>query len=363
MIYQIKAYLLKHKLIISFIPLVILILLIFYFASNVPNQPIFTPTVPLIPPQNSTPIQSPENFSMSFPENKNIQISDSYRVFSVDKTKRLVYVAGDTTFPLSPSDVEVIDYNTRGDSILYETGTLSDPENVFFLYNFKNNVNLKLKFNELRPVIAYYLSPDENNIGVIGHYDPHTYTGDLYIYNIETGNSNKIAENIPAGKVEWIDNINMLLTKEIDKMPPNFFFSIFSLKTNSTIVKDVPVTKRSLFVDTQNNQILFINSITNNLSSLSLQDYKFRNILTLKPSNTEIIYNNKTSSIILLNLDQPTLIGIRSIDKNTGKTLKDSAIELGNDDVYIEKLNSNGNYFYKTYNRKTKTYSVQSLPL
>ena len=357
---QIIAKIQKHRLLLG----VIAVIIIGYLISLIPRpgtRP-FTPTQPILPQITPTPF-SAQTYTQTFSTERYIKITDNQQIVAVNQEKQLVQYLGDTPFPITPDGLTVVDYQTRGGSLVYEAGTYANPDNAFYLLSLTNKFQVKLNTTPYKPIINYSINSTEKSLAFLGKYDATKSISTLYLYDLSTNITTPLEENITANSVSWLNDNYLLISNKIDvNIGPNNFINIFSLSTKEFIVKNIPALDRSVTFSDTNGLLYFVNSKNNILTSLNLSSATFTDVLKLTTLPTDMFFNRSNNSLVLLIADDSGLL-VRIVDPNQKKVIKDVSLQLDKDEIYIEHFQSGSSHFIKTYNRNFKHYVVKYLPL
>jgi len=356
---QIIVFIKKHHLAIG----VVSVILIGYLVSLIPRpgtRP-FISTTPILPDTTPTPFVA-ENYTQRFSSERYIKVSDQQQIFALNKNKQLIQYLGEEPFPITPAGLPVVDYQTRGGSIIFETGTYADPDNAFYLLNLTNKLQVKLDTNPYKPIIGYNLNPSENRLAFLGKYDAKKNNVNLYLYDLSAHTAISLAQEITANSLYWLNDNYLLVNSKIDGVSgPDFFISLFSVRENVFTIKNVPAQERSTTFDSIKNLLYFVNSSNNMITSFNLSTAVFTDILKLSNLPTDM-FLKADGSLVLLTKDDAGLV-IRNINPVQKITIKEVSLNLDADQVYIEHFESGVNHFIKIYDQKDKRYIVKYLPL
>jgi len=361
-IYPIKNIFNKKIFLVGLVIVVILFLVILnIFFSRQQVQKKTVQTIPLIP-QNTPPLKQnlPSNYSQIFQQEKRIAISESDRVIAINNNGELVQVSVGNTIVISPSESKVINYVLSGETIFYETGLKDGLKNSFYLYSFNDHQNKLVNLDSAKPIISYSINPAQTELVLLGEYNSKTFKSNLYRLNLQTGTKDIVGFSVQANEISWIDNSTLLLGKSSDKDEPNYYVSIFSLFNNKYLAKDISMVKKSISFDKENNNLFFIDSTDQLLSSFSISDGSITPYIKLSLLDYETFIIPKNKQIGLINKIS-TGLSLVLIDLINKKIINTSTYSINSYEQYIEKYYVNGRYFIKTYNSQTKQYTLKAI--
>jgi len=357
-IISILHFIKKHILLFGGI---LAIIFIFLISNNIKKPTKSTVTVPVINNIEIPKISNLSvNYSHTFSNENRIQISDNQRIFAINKAGQLVILSDNKTIPISPINYNVVNFVTKGDTVLLETGVYQGENNSFYYYNLSNNINTKLNLIPIKPIISYSINPQQTNIAFLGKYISKSFTTNIYIFDIENEKYNIISENIQANNINWVDNNTLLVSKSLDKNEPNFYFSLINSSNNSVIAKDIPAVQKSISVNEKENQIFYIDSSKQILSSISIVDGKITEYFKLDSLNNEVVIFPNTKTIGILKKTN-THLTLQLIDLLKNTVIKTQNYPLSNNEQYIEKNYVNNQYFIKTFNTQTQQYQIKGI--
>lgn len=356
-IFSIINFIKKRYLLIGVVIAIILII----FISKYDNKPTIkrTLTVPLVTDIDIPQIKTlPENFSQTYTDEKRISITDSERVIALNDNDQLIIISDNKPIIISPTDLKIVNYVTSGDSVLYETGIYQNPNNRFFLHDLTNNQVREINLNFLDPIISYSISPELTSLAILGKYNAKSFSSNVYLFHLQKETVETIETNIQINEIYWVNDKSILLGKNTDNNEPNYSFSLYSVSENRFLVKDIAAVKKSISL--KENQIFYIDSLNNNLSSVSLINGQTTEYFKVDSLNYEIVIFSDITTIGLLDKTN-TNISLEVYNLSQNKIINTLSIPLDKNETYIEKYSIKNQYFIKTYNNQTKKYSIKAI--
>lgn len=350
----------RHRLAIGLVAA----LVIGYFISSLSglNSPPVGQTVPITPSASPTPFV-PQSYSQTFSQQQQVKISDQRFVFSVDTDHQLVQYLGDTPMPISQPGLNVVDYAVKGGTVVYQAGTPGSTDNAYYFLNLGNKYQFQLNINQYRPIVGYDIDPLGDTLAFLGNYSPEKGTSSLYFYDFTSNLATQAAQDTQADSVSWLDKSHLLITYRTNSATlPNFFASIYSTSENDFPVADIPCLKQSIIFDQKRHLLYFIDTKNSKLVSLDLNRYFFNEILSVSFLPNDVILDPASGHLTFL-IGQNNQLSVQSVDPVKKTTVKQSTLQLGPNEVYVDHFVSENSNFIKTYDRQTQEYSVRYLPL
>ena len=315
-------------------------------------------TTPLIP--STTPSQSQSRSiplaQHVFTKETNISVSSSEQLYAIDQNQQLNQYLDTTVLPISAKGLTIVDYQSGKGKLVYQAGKKDDPENSLYLLNLSNRTQVKLNLNPYRPITSYSLNPDENTLAFLSTTNSSNNLAKLYFYNLTTHNVTLEQKNISnISTLSWLNDDSLLMA---DK---KYLTSIYSRQEKAIVIKNLPITKNTITLDTGKKNLFFINSKTNTLSSLNISTQAFTDIIPLKSPALDLIRNQDGQLLLVIKKDDQYLV--QSIDPAKKEITKESPLTLEDGEEYIEHFQAGSYVYAKTYNPRSQKTFIRSFSL